>query len=144
LLLVGGGYGVAPLYFLARQARAAGWAVSAVVGAKTSAEVVLVDRFGALGAQVAITTDDGSLGLRGRATEAAAHLLSTRKHRAVYACGPELMLEAVDALAQERGLPAQLSYERYMRCAFGVCGSCARRGWLVCKDGPVRDGGRTA
>jgi dihydroorotate dehydrogenase electron transfer subunit len=144
LLLVGGGYGVAPLYFFAQRARATGWAVSAVIGARTAAEVVLADRFEALGAQVAITTDDGSMGLRGVATEAAAHLLSTRKHRAVYACGPEPMLEAVAVLARERGLPAQLSYERYMRCGFGVCGSCARRGWLVCKDGPVKDVGRIA
>ena len=48
------------------------------------------------------------------------------------------MLDAVEALARERRLPAQLSYERYMRCGFGVCGSCSQRGWLVCRDGPVR------
>ena len=138
LLLVGGGCGVAPLRFLTERARAAGWQVSMVIGARTADEVVLADRFRALGARVTVTTDDGSLGRRGLATDAALSLLQEQGCRALYACGPEPMLEAVEKLARERGLPAQLSYERYMRCGFGVCGSCARDGWLVCKDGPVK------
>ena len=48
------------------------------------------------------------------------------------------MLEAVERLASGHHLPAQLSYERYMRCGLGVCGSCTKEGWLVCRDGPVR------
>ncbi len=138
LLLIAGGYGVAPLYFLAERATAAGWRVSVVIGARTAAEVVFVGRFASLGARVAITTDDGSAGQRGVATDAAAELLAGGDLQALYACGPEPMLEAVEALARAHHLPAQLSYERYMRCGFGVCGSCARRGWLVCRDGPVR------
>ena len=55
----------------------------------------------------------------------------------LYACGPEPMLEAVYCLAQAHDLPCQLSYEAYMRCAIGVCGSCARGDRLVCRDGPV-------
>jgi dihydroorotate dehydrogenase electron transfer subunit len=47
------------------------------------------------------------------------------------------MLEAAYGLAQRHGLPCQLSYEAYMRCGIGVCGSCARGGCLVCRDGPV-------
>jgi dihydroorotate dehydrogenase electron transfer subunit len=138
LLLIGGGYGVAPLYFLAERAIAAGWAVGIVIGAKTAADVVFAERFAALGSQVAIATDDGSLGQHGLATEAAARLLDAQHHQAIYACGPEPMLDAVELLAGVRRLPAQLSYERYMRCGMGVCGSCARKGWLVCRDGPVR------
>lgn len=145
LLLIGGGYGVAPLYFLAERARAAGWPVVAVIGARTADDVVFPDHFAGLGAQVVVTTDDGSLGQRGLATDVAAQFLaltSVPDHgpapQALYACGPEPMLEAVEALAHAHGLPAQLSYERTMRCAFGVCGSCARNGWLVCHDGPVR------
>ncbi len=138
ILLIAGGYGVAPLYFLAERATAAGWGVSVVIGARTAEEVIFTGRFAALGAQVAVTTDDGSLGRRGVATEAAADLLGEHEYRALYACGPEPMLEAVEALALSHNLPAQLSYERYMRCGFGVCGSCARGGWLVCRDGPVR------
>jgi dihydroorotate dehydrogenase electron transfer subunit len=141
LLLVGGGYGVAPLYFLAQRALAAGWEVSMVIGARTAADVVFAGRFAALGVHVEITTDDGSLGQQGVATDAAARLLDGRETQALYACGPEPMLEAVERLAHSRSLPAQLSYERAMRCGFGVCGSCARAGWLVCRDGPVRQVG---
>jgi dihydroorotate dehydrogenase electron transfer subunit len=138
LLLIGGGYGVAPLHFLAERACAAGWGVNVVIGARTAVDVVFVERFAALGARVAVTTDDGSLGQQGVATDAAARVLDSAPHQALYACGPEPMLDAVERLALDRGLPAQLSYERTMRCGFGVCGSCARQGWLVCRDGPVR------
>ena len=138
LLLIGGGYGVAPLYFLAERAQRAGWRASVVIGARTAADVVFANRFESLGAQVVVTTDDGSLGQQGVATDAAERLLDLAEYQAIYACGPEPMLEAVERLARRRKLPAQLSYERYMRCGFGVCGSCARDGWLVCRDGPVK------
>ena len=137
LLLIGGGYGVAPLHFLAECARATGWAVSMVIGARTGEDVIFAERFEALGAQVTVATEDGSLGERGLATDAAERRLGQAAFAAIYSCGPEPMLEAVAQLAQSRGLPAQLSYERTMRCGFGVCGSCAREGWMVCSDGPV-------
>jgi dihydroorotate dehydrogenase electron transfer subunit len=137
-LLVAGGYGVAPLYFLANQALAAGWQVDAVIGARTAADVVFAGRFRDLGARTTITTDEGSQGEPGIATQAAARLLAHGAYAALYACGPEPMLAAVEQLALSHRLPAQLSYERYMRCGFGVCGSCARDGWLVCRDGPVK------
>lgn len=153
LLLVAGGYGVAPLFFLASRALSAGWGVSTVIGARTSADVVFSDRFAASGAEVTVTTDDGSLGERGLATGAAARLLDEAAaggraategcpYEALYACGPEPMLAAAEHLACARHLPAQLSYERYMRCGFGVCGSCAHEGWLVCRDGPVKSVGQ--
>ena len=138
LLLVGGGYGVAPLHFLAECARGSGWDASMVIGARTASDVIFVDRFEALGTAVMVSTDDGSLGQPGVVTVAAARLLDGALYRAIYACGPEPMLDAVERLARERGLPTQLSYERYMRCGLGVCGSCARDGWMVCSDGPVR------
>jgi dihydroorotate dehydrogenase electron transfer subunit len=142
LLLLGGGYGVAPIYFLAERALAHGCEVSMVIGARTSADVVFADRFRSLGVQVVVATDDGSLGRQGLATDAAERLLEQAGYQAIYACGPEPMLEAVASLAETHHLPAQLSYERYMRCGFGVCGSCVHQGWLVCRDGPVRYVGR--
>ena len=138
LMLVGGGYGVAPLHFLAQRAVDAGWAASMIIGARTKSDVIFADRFRALGAKVAITTDDGTLGQQGVATDAAQQLLDQSTYRALYACGPEPMLKAIEELAQSRKLSAQLSYERHIRCGFGICGSCARGGWRVCKDGPVR------
>lgn len=67
--------------------------------------------------------------------------MDARDYRALYACGPEAMLEALDRLSTTCRLPAQLSYERAMRCGFGVCGTCSRGAWLVCRDGPVKDVG---
>jgi dihydroorotate dehydrogenase electron transfer subunit len=138
VLLVGGGYGVAPLYFLAEVATAAGWDVDAVIGARTEDEVFFADRFRALGARLWITTEDGSLGEQGLATEAVAHLLDEGAYATLYGCGPEAMLAVLAGMAQGHGLPAELSYERYMRCGVGVCGTCSHLGWLVCRDGPVR------
>jgi dihydroorotate dehydrogenase electron transfer subunit len=142
LLLVGGGYGIAPVFFLAERARAAGWEADVVIGARTAADIFFAGRFEALGVQVWVTTDDGSLGERGLATDPAGRLLAAGDYRALYACGPAPMLAALERLARSHRLPAQLSYERYMRCGLGVCGSCAQGGWLVCSDGPVRDVGR--
>ena len=146
ILLIAGGYGVAPLHFLAEQALAAGWQVSAVIGARTAVDLIFQWRLAALGAEVHVTTDDGTLGEQGLATDVAERLIVDRgahSFGALYACGPEPMLAAVERLAQAHQIPAQLSYERYMRCGFGVCGSCAREGWLVCSDGPVRRIGRS-
>ena len=137
ILLIAGGYGVAPLHFLAERARSAGREVTAIIGARTASSIVFARRTAALGAQVIITTDDGSLGEQGLASEAAQRLLTQAEFQTLYACGPESMLEAVESLARAYKMPAQLSYERYMRCGFGVCGSCSREGWLVCHDGPV-------
>jgi len=141
LLLVGGGYGVAPLLFLARRARERGCSVDVVIGASTAGEIILARQFRNLGCAVHIATEDGSAGIQGKAPEVAEGLLARLAPDALYACGPEGMLEAVRALAEGSGIPAQLSYERYIRCAIGVCGSCQRDGWLVCRDGPV---GRTS
>jgi dihydroorotate dehydrogenase electron transfer subunit len=138
LLLVGGGYGIAPMSFLAERALQAGWGVDVVVGARTAADVFYVDRIEGPGAQVWVTTEDGSRGEQGLATHTARRLLDQREYQALYACGPEPMLDAVEKLARSWRIPAQLSYERYMRCGMGVCGSCSRGGWLVCRDGPVR------
>jgi len=139
LLLVAGGYGVAPMHFLAERALQQGWQADAVIGARTAEEVIFRERFGSLGIDAWVTTDDGTLGRPGLATAAVRDLLDRGDYRALYACGPEAMLEALDRLSTTCKLPAQLSYEGTMRCGFGVCGSCARGGWLVCRDGPVMD-----
>lgn len=141
ILLIGGGYGVAPMYFLARRALAVGWGVTMIIGARTGADVVFANRFRSMGAQVSITTEDGSQGLQGMATDATGQLPDLASYQGIYACGPEAMLIAVERLGRSCGLLTQLSYERYMRCGFGVCGSCAREGWLVCRDGPVKSVG---
>ena len=139
LLIVSGGCGVAPLHYLALVARQAGRRVLAVLGARTAEGLIFPDRFAGMGCSVAIATDDGSAGQKGTAIDIASAILQQADIPVdtLYACGPEPMLEAAYRLAQRHGLPCQLSYEAYMRCGIGVCGSCARGGYLVCRDGPV-------
>ncbi len=136
-LLVGGGYGVAPMLFLARGALARGHRVRAVIGARSADEVLLAADFQRAGAQVHLTTEDGSLGTHGLVTDVVGPLLATDRPTALYACGPHGMLAALSGLATAAALPAQLSWEAYMRCAIGICGSCEHEGLLLCADGPV-------
>jgi dihydroorotate dehydrogenase electron transfer subunit len=138
LLCVGGGYGVAPMLFLARWAITTGHRVTAVIGARTATDLLFVDRFTALGCAVVMTTDDGSAGMRGVVTDGICQVIELEPPDEVYACGPRPMLEAVLRLCQARGLPCQLSWENKMRCAMGICGTCEQDGWLVCREGPVR------
>jgi len=137
LLLVGGGYGVAPLAFLARRAREAGCEVTAIIGAQGRDDLIFESRFAELGCRVVAATEDGSAGVRGLATQVADDLLSRSDFDAIYACGPEAMLDELAEICVGRCIPCQLSREGYMRCGIGVCGSCQRGGVLVCREGPV-------
>jgi dihydroorotate dehydrogenase electron transfer subunit len=134
-LLVGGGYGAAPLYFLAGQAVARGLATTVALGARRADDLIFVERFQRLGVKLLIATEDGSLGAKGYVTAAIAQAVAGRP--VIYACGPEGMLVALHRLCHEHDLPGQLSVERYMKCGFGVCGQCALDDILVCADGPV-------
>lgn len=167
-LLVGGGYGVAPLLFLARTALAAGHTVEVCIGARTSEDVLLAEAFmstdstdfNGLGERksvpsvpsvdrLLITTEDGTLGERGLVTQVVETAIAARHPDCVYACGPVPMLTALARLCQAHGLPHQFSWEAHLRCGLGICGSCELdtqtrqaanipAGWLVCKDGPVQ------
>jgi len=139
LLLIGGGCGAAPLHLLACEARTC--KVDVVLGARSAERLFFQDRFARLGCAVYVATDDGSTRVAGTSVDLARHLLSQSvlHPNAIYACGPEPMLEAVYRLARSYALPCQLSYEAYMRCGIGVCGSCSVGGCLVCRDGPVFD-----
>jgi dihydroorotate dehydrogenase electron transfer subunit len=140
IALIGGGYGVAPLRFLAQQALAAGSQVSVIIGARTAASLLLIEDFTALGIPPLVNTEDGSAGQRGLVTDGLASLLaiSTQRPQAIYACGPVGMLQAVAAVSARENLPVQLGWEAHMRCGIGLCGSCeVGQGWLTCLDGPV-------
>jgi len=145
ILLAGGGYGVAPLHFLAQRAAASGVTVDVCIGARTADEVLLAGAFERLGAAVHVMTDDGSLGRQGLITVAVEAAMGARTPVAVYGCGPVPMLEAVELLCRSRGVPHQLSWEARMRCGMGLCGECEvhgreKDGWLACVDGPVSEG----
>ncbi len=139
-LLVAGGYGVGPLYFLAKRAVERGIPVSVAIGARRALDLLYLERFAELGVDLVVATDDGSAGERGYVTELVAQALVAGAPLAVYACGPELMQVALHRLCREHGVPAQFSLERYMKCGFGICGQCALDDLLVCQDGPVLTG----
>jgi dihydroorotate dehydrogenase electron transfer subunit len=137
LLLVAGGYGVGPLYFLATRAVERGMPTAVAIGARTGLDLAYVEPFEALGVELVVATDDGSAGQRGTVCDVVSGILADDPGVAVYACGPELMLVALQRLCMEHGIPGQFSLERYMKCGFGICGQCAIDDLLVCQDGPV-------
>lgn len=136
-LVVGGGYGFAPLRFLARVGMENGCAVESICGART--KDLLMKAGPGKNHQ---TTDDGSAGTKGNVLTALEPLLKDKKSKfdCVYSCGPEKMMKAVAEMAKKYNTRSQLSVERYMKCGFGVCGHCAMGGWLACIDGPSIDG----
>ncbi len=136
-LLVAGGCGAPPLYFLAARAVERGVLPTVLLGARQARSLIYADRFRQLGIDPLIATDDGSLGHKGTVVNLVQSRISNLESPHVYACGPERMLVALLQLCRERHLPGQFSVERYMKCGFGVCGQCALDGLLVCQDGPV-------
>ncbi|RLI18373.1 dihydroorotate dehydrogenase electron transfer subunit [Candidatus Bathyarchaeota archaeon] len=140
-LLVAGGIGVAPLKPLLERMLTRGLKPTLILGAGTRDRLIFLRRFRELlGDRLHIATDDGSLGYRGLASEYAENLLEEHNFDIIYACGPEGMMAAVYRAAERFGLPIQVSLERYMKCAVGLCGSCAIGPYRVCRDGPVFDG----
>lgn len=146
LLLVGGGYGSAPLLPLAKAARAQGKKVAVCLGAQTEKGLLLSDAFRNVGCHVAFTTEDGSRGSRGVVTTIVEQAVQDSGFDMLYACGPVGMLSALAILCRTSQLNYQLSWEAHMRCGLGLCGSCEVPqssdstlpvGWLACYDGPV-------
>ena len=140
--LIGGGYGVAPLLWLARRQAAIADQLHAIIGARTAADLLYASHFTALAAHHAnlvtlLATEDGSGGYAGRVTDVLEPLLASGAADSIFACGPHGMLVALDGLAQQYGVPTQLSWEAYMRCAIGICGACEHAGKVLCLDGPV-------
>ena len=132
--LLGGGVGVPPLYMLAKQLIKAGKSVSVILGFNTKSEVFYEEEFKALGADVTVTTVDGSYGAKGFVTD----VLNKIDYTYFYTCGPEPMLRAVYKTSQSEG---QFSFEERMGCGFGACMGCSCKtitGYKrICKDGPV-------
>jgi len=154
-VLVGGGYGAAPLFMLADALRKRGCRVDFVLGAANADRL-----FGALDAKrmaasVAFTTDDGSYGEQGRVSDVLPEVIERTRAQVVYACGPMAMLAAVQRVAGEayggEGIPAYVAVEESMACGVGVCMTCVlpvvgddgqTRMLRSCVDGPVFAGDR--
>ena len=147
--LVAGGVGLAPFAALAETLRAKGVAVTLYYGARKADELFYLDEFARMGAELILTTEDGSRGVAGRITAPLERDLQARSRQRnvmLYACGPEAMLAAVAKLAAAYDTPCQVSVERVMGCGVGGCYSCViplktpGGGWhhvRSCLAGPV-------
>lgn len=139
LLFVGGGTGVAMLAPAVEHARKQNIQSTVIIGVKTKNEIFFEDRLKKCGAKVFISTDDGSKGYRGVASDLAKELLKKEKIDSVLTCGPEHMMKTL--LQTCKSISFQASLERYMKCALGLCGQCCvGNGVRVCVEGPIFDG----
>ncbi len=136
-LLVGGGLGVAPLLPLCKALWGEGKKVTVIMGFNKEDEIILADSFRSFGAQVYISTADGSVGTKGFVTDVI-NTLDLSRFDFFYTCGPLVMMKAVCTTLP---LPGQASLEERMGCGAGYCYGCsintAQGPRRVCKDGPV-------
>ena len=135
VLLVGGGIGIAPLYYLAKCMAAK---PTFLLGGKKASDIVRLDAYRALG-ETFVTTEDGSLGEKGMVTMHS--VWKERKFDKIYVCGPKRMMVAVADIAKTNNVWCEVSLEHMMACGLGACLCCVEdtvEGNLcVCKEGPV-------
>jgi dihydroorotate dehydrogenase electron transfer subunit len=151
--LVGGGYGVAPFALFSRSLKAAGVSFDLFYGGRSAAELPLVTELERRGIPLTLSTDDGSRGENGRVTVPLLKALDRDGGPSrLYACGPEAMMFAVAKIAEDRGLPCEVSLDPWMGCGVGTCLGCVvkiqepgetkPKNRPACTEGPVFDSKR--
>ena len=150
-LLVGGGYGSAPLFGLAEILKNRGCRVDMILGASTAGKIYAPLEGKRSVSSLHLTTEDGSAGAKGRVTDLMVGLIERHQVDIIYSCGPMAMLEAVDKVAINHQLMHQCAVEESMACGIGVCMTCVipirdDLGTIKmsrsCIDGPVVDGSK--
>ncbi len=135
-VLIGGGVGTPPMYNLAKVLLSEDKNVTVILGFNDKGQVFYKEEFEKLGAEVLVTTVDGSFGIHGFVTDA---LKTLSGYTHICTCGPEPMLKAV--YNESEGVGGQYSFEERMGCGFGACMGCScktKYGYKrICKDGPV-------
>ena len=148
-LLVGGGYGSAPLFGLAEVLKARGCKVDMLLGASTGAKIYAPMEGKRAVNSLKIYTEDGTMGETGRVTEPIKTLIDNRDIDVIYSCGPMGMLSAISALTAGTDVVHQCAVEEAMACGIGICMTCVlpvmgEDGKISmlrsCIDGPVMDG----
>lgn len=153
-LLVGGGVGATPLFFLADELRAADKRVDVLWGAARASRLVAPIEAKRLGAAAAFATDDGTEGHHGFVTDLLPEMIERCGTEVIYACGPRAMMAAVTRIAIRLRIPVQVAMEELMGCGIGICMTCVAPVWnkegtqvsnlRTCVDGPVFNGARVA
>jgi len=145
-VLVAGGLGVAPMPILSAALGTRSKKVMTFLGGRSKSQVVSNHLDG-----VSVSTDDGSLGFKGTVVDLLESKLSKIASPKIFACGPNVMLRSLSALARKADIACEASLESAMACGFGICQGCpvenvsdgshpnARRYSLICKEGPVFD-----
>jgi dihydroorotate dehydrogenase electron transfer subunit len=140
LLLVGGGSGMASMMSLAQALDKCSHDVSILIGARSSSHLVELEHFAKYG-KLYITTEDGSLGVKGYVTNHPVFSDGLEHFDRIYTCGPDPMMKAVAAIAKLKSVFCEASLENTMACGFGVCLCCVTETTqghkCVCTDGPV-------
>lgn len=137
VLFVAGGTGIIPVASLIEKIKKKDALI--VFGAKTKDELFFMSRI-KKSSKLLISTDDGSFGYHGFASDLAKEVLRKEKIDSIITCGPEIMMKKILDLGLKNRIPVQASLERFMKCGIGICDSCAINGYHICKDGPVFDG----
>lgn len=151
-LMVAGGYGIAPFHLFSRELLARGLRPRLFYGGRGAGDLQVRQPFTTMGVDVALSTDDGTLGHHGRVTEPLQAYIDAPGRAgpvALYACGPDAMLHALAHVAERRGLPAQVSLDPWMGCGIGTCLGCVvpiqraddgrPKFRCACTEGPVFD-----
>lgn len=148
-LLIGGGYGSAPLFGLADLLKSRGCRVDMVLGASNGSKIYAPMEGKRSVNSLKIFTEDGSMGESGRVTSQLSSIIEEREVEIIYSCGPMAMLKAITEIADQHGVIHQASVEEAMACGIGICMTCVlpvkdSQGVISmkrsCIDGPVMDG----
>jgi dihydroorotate dehydrogenase electron transfer subunit len=148
-LLVGGGYGSAPLFGLAEVLKSRGCRVIMALGASTAAKIYAPLEGKRAATLLKIFTEDGTAGETGRVTDSMPELIAEHDIRVIYSCGPMPMLEAISNIAVQADVAHQCAVEEAMACGIGICMTCVLpvanksgeiKNLRSCIDGPVMDG----
>ena len=140
ILIVAGGIGIATFPLVARIAHENGYKIKTLFGARSEGDLVSAEELKKYGELESIT-DDGSSGKKGFVTELLTNELNKNKNQEIFVCGPTPMLKSVIKVCSEFGITAQVSFEEYMACGYGVCMSCVVKSngkyIRTCIEGPV-------
>ena len=138
VILVGGGIGIAPLYYLGKMLKEKGIEPQFLLGGRSKNDLIMLEQFESVG-KVYITTNDGSLGEEGFVTQHS--IWKEKKFDMIYTCGPKPMMMAVTKIARENNIDCEVSLENLMACGLGACLCCVENtiegNVCVCKEGPV-------
>lgn len=140
ILLIGGGSGVAPMLFLAKELGLKPENVHLILGAKSAKDHINIQNYKIYGS-FHFTTEDGSLGEKGFVTQHSVFQYNLQTFDKIYACGPDAMMKSIAMVANKNNIFCEVSLENLMACGFGVCLCCieptVRGNLCVCTEGPV-------